>query len=142
MAEHQPTYDLMLLLSSAIEDSERASILSDVESAISAGAGEIQRRDDWGVRPLTFKINHQREADYHLLQFTGPTALLETLNHNLHIADGVLRFRIIKVTPGTPAAPDSPPPVIGAMPPQGPDGRTAAPVAAVASASAEDSDED
>ena len=144
MAEHEPTYDLTLLLSSTAPDEERASLLPDVESAIGTGGGEVHRRDDWGVRPLTFKINHQREADYHLLQFTGPTALLETLNHNLHIADGVLRFRIIKITPGTPAAPDSPPPVIGAMPPQGPDGRSAAPVAAVASASesVEDSDED
>ena len=49
------------------------------------------------------------------MQFNGPPALLETLSHNLHIADGVLRFRIIKVTPGTPAAPDSPPPVIAAV---------------------------
>ena len=140
MAERQPTYDLMLLLSSAVADEERASILSEVESAISAGGGEIARRDDWGPRPLTFKINHQREAEYHLLQFTGPTSLLETLNHNLHIADGVLRFRIIKLTPGTPSAPDSAPPVIGALAPQGPDGRPAAPVAAVASST--DSDED
>jgi small subunit ribosomal protein S6 len=115
MAEHTPTYDLMLLLSNAGEDEVRTAILNDVESAIAGGGGEILRRDDWGNRPLTFKINHQREADYHLVQFTGPPALLETLSHNLHIADGVLRFRIIKVTPGTPAAPDSPPPVIAAV---------------------------
>jgi small subunit ribosomal protein S6 len=141
MAERPPTYDLMLLLSNSVSDEERASILSEVESAISSGGGEIARRDDWGARPLTFKIDHQREADYHLLQFTGPTSLLETLNHNLHIADGVLRFRIIKVTPGTPAAPDSPPPVIGAMPAQGPDGRPAAPVAAAVAAVPDDDEE-
>ena len=115
MAEHTPTYDLMLLLSGGADDEARSAILGDVESAIAAGGGEILRRDDWGNRPLTFKINHQREADYHLVQFTGPPALLETLSHNLHIADGVLRFRIIKVTPGTPAAPDSAPPVIAAV---------------------------
>ena len=115
MAETTPTYDLTLLLSLSGEDEARSAILTDVETAITNGGGEILRRDDWGVRPLTFKINHQREADYHLLQFTGPTALLETLNHNLHIADGVLRFRIIKLTPGTPAAPESAPPVIAAV---------------------------
>ena len=115
MAEHTPTYDLMLLLSSGAEDEARTAILGDVESAISAAGGEVLRRDDWGNRPLTFRINHQREADYHLVQFTGPPALLETLSHNLHIADGVLRFRVIKVTPGTPAAPESPPPVIAAV---------------------------
>jgi small subunit ribosomal protein S6 len=115
MAEHTPTYDLILLLSSGAEDEAREAILTAVESSITQGSGEILRRDDWGNRPLTFKINHEREADYHLLQFTGPPALLETLSHNLHIADGVLRFRIIKVTPGTPDAPESPPPVIAAV---------------------------
>ena len=70
---------------------------------------------------MTFRINHQREAAYHMLQFTGPVALLESLSHSLRIADGVLRFRIIKVAPGTPPAPETPPPVIaGVAAPAGP----------------------
>ncbi len=125
MAEHTPAYDLVLVLSNTASDEERSSLLSDVESAIAGGEGEVTRRDDWGTRPLTFKINHERDADYHLLQFTGPPALLETLSHNLHIADRVLRFRIIKVKPGTPAAPSSPPPVVGAIAAAAPDGRSA-----------------
>jgi small subunit ribosomal protein S6 len=127
MAETIPTYDLMLLLSGTASDEDRSSILSEVENAVANGGGEVARRDDWGSRPLTFRINHQREADYHLLQFTGPPALLETLSHNLHIADNVLRFRIIKVTPGTPDAPSSPPPVIGAVAAPVPDSRPASP---------------
>ncbi len=87
-------------------------IVADVETAIGAAGGSVERKDDWGVRPLTFRINHETEADYHLLQFTGPTSLLESLSHSLRIADNVLRFRIIKDLPGTPAAPESPPPVI------------------------------
>jgi small subunit ribosomal protein S6 len=116
MPEQTPLYDLTLLLSTAAPEEDRAKILSDVESAISGGGGSIERRDDWGTRPLTYRINHQRDADYHLLQFTGPPPLLESLSHSLHITDNVLRFRIIKVTPGTPPAPDSPPPVVATAP--------------------------
>jgi small subunit ribosomal protein S6 len=112
MAKPPPLYDLTLLLSTTSEDEERARILSEVEAAISSGGGSIERNDDWGTRPMTYRINHQRDAEYHLLQFTGPPALLESLSHSLRIADGVLRFRIIKVIPGTPPAPDSAPPVI------------------------------
>jgi small subunit ribosomal protein S6 len=115
MAQFSNIYDLVLLLSSAVEDSERARILSEVESEISSASGSIERRDDWGNRPLTFRIDHQQEAHYHLFQFSGPKPLLETLSHNLRIADGVLRFRIIKVLTGTPPAPDSAPPVIAAV---------------------------
>jgi small subunit ribosomal protein S6 len=106
MAKAPPIYDLMLLLSTSVPDERRAKILTDVEQAISSGAGTIERNDDWGTRSLAYQIDHQADAEYHLLQFSGPAALLENLSHSLKIADGVLRFRIIKVLPGTPPAPD------------------------------------
>ncbi len=109
-------YDLMLLLSTSVPEERRAKILSDVETAISGGGGSIERNDNWGTRGLSYQIDHQTDAEYHLLQFNGPPSLLETLNHTLRITDGVLRSRIIKVLLGTPPAPDSPPPVIAATP--------------------------
>jgi small subunit ribosomal protein S6 len=112
MSQLPTIYDLMLLLSSTPEDEEREQILAEIESQISDAGGSVERRDDWGNRPLTFRIRHESEADYHLIQFSGPPSLLESLSHNLRINDGVLRFRIIKVLPGTPPPPDSPPPVI------------------------------
>jgi small subunit ribosomal protein S6 len=112
MAKAPPIYDLMLLLSTGAPDELRAKILSDVEQAISSGGGTIERNDDWGTRTLAYQIEHQTDAEYHLLQFSGPASLLEALSHSLKIADGVLRFRIIKVRRGTPPPPDSAPPVM------------------------------
>jgi small subunit ribosomal protein S6 len=114
MPEDKTIYDLILLLSTAAPEDERAKILSDVEAAIGGGGGSIERRDDWGTRRLTFRINHQADAEYHLLQFSGPPSLLESLSHSLRIDDRVLRFRIIKVLPGQPPPPDSAPPVLAA----------------------------
>ena len=114
MPSQATLYDLMLLLSTNAEEDVRAQVLTDVEAQIASGGGSIQRKDAWGTRPLAYEINHQQEAEYHLLQLIGPPALLDTLSHNLRIADEVLRFRIIEVLPGTPPAPDSPPPVITA----------------------------
>src|ERR1700745_1592315 len=106
MAKPAPLYDLVLLLSVESDDAARAKIVADVQSTIIGAGGTIERNDEWGRRALTFEIDHQGEADYRLIQFKGPTSLLESLSHNLGIADGVLRFRIIKVIPGTPDAPD------------------------------------
>jgi len=112
MLQQAPIYDLMLLLSTSAQEEQRAKILADVETAISAADGLIQRKSEWGQRPMTYQIKHQSDAYYHLLQFSGPPALLESLGHMLRITDGVLRFRIIKVLTGTPPAPESPPPVL------------------------------
>jgi small subunit ribosomal protein S6 len=105
MATEAPVYDLTLLLDSELEDDRRDTILANVEEAIDR-AGEIVSRHDWGVRATTYEVRKRADADYHLLQFRGPRELLEQLDHNLKITDGVLRFRIIKLRAGTPAPPD------------------------------------
>lgn len=106
MAQLPPIYDLMVLLSTAGEDERRARILADVEQTIADNGGSIELKQEWGVRRLAFEIAHTPDAEYHLLQFSGPPALVETLSYNLKITDGVLRHRIIKVTPGTPPPPE------------------------------------
>lgn len=106
MAQLPPIYDLMVLLATSAEEERRARILADVEQTIADNGGTVELTQDWGVRRLAFEIAHVPDAEYHLLQFSGPPALVETLSYNLKITDGVLRHRIIKVTPGTPPPPE------------------------------------
>jgi small subunit ribosomal protein S6 len=105
MAAPAPLYDLMLLLDTTVPDEQRKKVLSDVESMVSS-TGEIVGSHDWGTRALAFEIRHRTDAEYHLLQFHGPAELLANLQRTLRITDGVVRFRIIKLAPGTPAPPE------------------------------------
>ena len=105
MADIAPTYDLMLLLDPKVDDATGAKIREDVRAMISAN-GTLGETQEYGRRPLAFEIGHDKEADYDLFQFQGPRELLEQLQRTLKITDGVMRFRIIKLREGTPAAPD------------------------------------
>ncbi|MGI8559277.1 MAG: 30S ribosomal protein S6 [Solirubrobacteraceae bacterium] len=120
-----PTYDLTLLLDLAATDEVRAKIVADSKSAIESG-GELIGHHEWGQRTLSYEIDKREQAEYHLLQFHAPPELLKGLDHRLRIADEVVRHRIIKLAPGTPPPPDSPP-------------RAAAPVSAGDAAAAPDS---
>ena len=72
----------------------------------SARVPQFIGRHDWGSRQTAYEVRKKAEADYHLIQFRGENELLEQLDHNLKITDGVLRHRIIKLRPGTPDPPD------------------------------------
>jgi small subunit ribosomal protein S6 len=102
-----PTFDLVILLDPEAEEPTRTKIVADARAAIEA-SGEFLRHDEWGVRALTYPIDHKTNAEYHLLQFHATPELLENLNRTLRIADEVVRFRIIKLAPGTPDAPEVP----------------------------------
>jgi small subunit ribosomal protein S6 len=106
MAQEAPIYDLTLLLDPSAEDERREKILADVEGLIDRHGGTLRGRHDWGVRQSAYEVRKRAEADYHLVQFYSTNEVLEALDHTLKITDGVLRFRIIKLRPGTPEPPD------------------------------------
>jgi len=116
MASEAPVYDLVLLLDTTIEQERRDTILANLEDAIDRN-GEIVGRHDWGNRHTVYEVRKHSEAEYHLIQFRGASTLLEQLDHNLKITDGILRFRIIKLRPGTPAPPDLRPAAMAAAAP-------------------------
>jgi small subunit ribosomal protein S6 len=111
-------YDLMLLLDPNAPEGRDEQILGDVESAIGSG-GTLIGRHDWGLRRMSFEIDHRPEALYHLFQFEADNQLLERLDHMLKITDGVLRFRIIHLKPGTPPPPAPKPEAARAREPRG-----------------------
>ena len=105
MAAPEITYDLTVLLDSELPEDQRERILADVEAMI-AETGTIVSAHDWGRRKMAYEIRHKPDADYHLIQLQGPRELLDRLDRTLRITDGVIRYRIIKIRPGTPAPPD------------------------------------
>jgi small subunit ribosomal protein S6 len=106
VAKASPTYDLVLLLDPQAQESARAKIVDDARQAISR-QGELIRHDEWGERGMAYQIDHRASAEYHLLQFHSSTSeLIAGLDRTLRITDGILRYRINKLAPGTPDAPD------------------------------------
>jgi small subunit ribosomal protein S6 len=101
-------YDLILMLDPS-DDDARAKVLGDVETAIAQAGGSVANNQDWGQKVLAFQIRHKPEAHYHLIQFTAPPTLPETLHRSLAINDTVLRHRLIH-TPGDEPAAAPPPP--------------------------------
>src|SRR3954453_18753609 len=94
----------MLMLDPNAPEGRGEQILTGVREMIEA-SGTLIGEHDWGVRRMSFEIRHRPEAHYELYQFEGDKELLQRLEHTLKITDGVLRFRIIRLKPGSPPPP-------------------------------------
>jgi small subunit ribosomal protein S6 len=94
-------YELVLMLDPQLDAPARDSLAQEARGQIE-GSGSLKHENSWGLRKMAYEINHRTEADYRWMRFEAPSELLDALDHNLKIADGVLRFRIFKVDPGAP----------------------------------------
>jgi small subunit ribosomal protein S6 len=90
------------MLDPGLEDSRRDQIAADARRMIESG-GSLQQENAWGMRKLAYEIRQRTEADYRWFRFEAGRELLDQLDHNLKIADGVLRFRVFRVDPEAPA---------------------------------------
>ena len=121
------------------DEAGRVAQAQDVRGRIE-GKGTLKHENQWGLRKMAYELGNSNEADYRWFRFEAPTELLDELNHNLKIADGVLRFRIFKVDADAPVLV---PPVVAAPAPgasrdRGDRGPQGAPPAAVAAEPADE----
>jgi small subunit ribosomal protein S6 len=100
---------LILMLDPEAPDERRDEIASGVRTRIESNAS-LKHDQAWGMRKMAYEIRLRNEADYRFFRFEAESALLDDLDHNLKITDGVLRFRIFKVDPSAPVI-EPPPPV-------------------------------
>jgi small subunit ribosomal protein S6 len=119
LASPDAEYELVLMLDPEASDERRDQIAADARTRIEA-SGNLKSDTAWGMRKLAYEIRQRTEADYRFFRFEQGGTLLEDLNHNLRIADGVLRFRIFKVDPRSPVIiPPPPTPLASSAPPRG-----------------------
>jgi small subunit ribosomal protein S6 len=94
-------YELVLMVDPGLDEPTREKLVGDTRTQIE-GAGTLKHENKWGLRKMAYEIRRRTEADYRWFRFEAESPLLEQLDHNLKIADGVLRFRIFKVDPDAP----------------------------------------
>jgi small subunit ribosomal protein S6 len=94
-------YELILMLDPGLDAPARDAAANEAKAQIEA-SGTLKHENNWGLRKMAYEIAQRNEADYRWFRFEAPVDLLEQLDHNLKIADGVLRFRVFKVDADTP----------------------------------------
>ena len=101
-------YELVLMLDPETPDERRDEIAGNARQRIES-SGSLKAEKAWGLRKLAYEIQLRNEADYRFFRFETESPLLEELDHNLKITDGVLRFRIFRVDPESPVIEPPPP---------------------------------
>lgn len=88
-------YEIMLILPADADESVVSGALDRITRIVSDGGGTVGNVDRWGRRRLAFEIDRQNEGYYVVAQFTAEPTVITELERTLHLADEVLRFKVV-----------------------------------------------
>jgi small subunit ribosomal protein S6 len=99
-------YEIMLILPADAEEPAVAGAVDRIAKVLGEGGGQVVKTDRWGRRRFAHEIEKRTEGYYVVVQCTGDPAAIRELDRVLHLADEVIRFKVI-VLPAPTASPSS-----------------------------------
>jgi len=85
----------MFILPAEADESVVAGALERITKIVSEVGGQVGKVDRWGRRRLAFEIAKQNEGYYVVAEFTAEPGAIAGLERALHLADEVLRFKVV-----------------------------------------------
>lgn len=87
-------YEVLLILLPEAEESTVQGAIEKITRVLGEN-GEVGEIDRWGRRRLAHQISHQAEGYYVLVNFKADPDTITELDRVLHLADDVLRFKVV-----------------------------------------------
>jgi small subunit ribosomal protein S6 len=84
-------YETAILFDPELPEDQRKEFLGKLAGVIASFQGEVLNTDDWGNRKLAYLIRKRSSAFYTFLLYTGVRGVVEEVERNIKIFDGILR---------------------------------------------------
>jgi small subunit ribosomal protein S6 len=86
----------MFIVPPEADESVVGGIIDRITKIVSQAGGQVGKVDRWGRRRLAYEIARQNEGYYVVVAFTAEPSVIVELERSLHLADEVLRFKVVQ----------------------------------------------
>ena len=90
-------FEAVVLLSPEISSTIRNSCLDNLEKMINEKSGQIINKEDWGLRDLSYKIDHFSKAFYNFYQIEIEGDKIESIKKTLNQNENFIRHLFVIV---------------------------------------------
>lgn len=90
-------YEHVLLARQDISQQQVDALVEQYKGVLEANGGKVGKVENWGLRPLTYRIKKNRKAYYTLVNIDAPAAAVAEMERQMRINEDVLRFLTVRV---------------------------------------------
>lgn len=92
-----PLYENVFIARQDISGAQVDQLADTFTQLIAEQGGEIKKREYWGLRNLTYRMNKNRKGHYVLFNIEAPAAAVAELERTMRINEDVLRYLTLRV---------------------------------------------
>ena len=90
-------YELAVVLTTKIEDEERAASIEKIKEVIARFGGVVTNVDEWGKKRLAYEIQKAKEAFYYFIKFESENSdCSNEVEAHIRIMEPVVRYLCVK----------------------------------------------
>jgi small subunit ribosomal protein S6 len=101
---HVRPYEVMIILDAGLEEEAIRSAVDRATELIRSRGGTPGAIDRWGRRRFAYELKHKWEGYYVVLRAEAEPSVMAELDRSLHLADEVLRHKVIRLPDSVAAA--------------------------------------
>ncbi len=91
------TYEVVFVAAPTLTSEELDGFVAHVQGVVEGKNGKIAKIDNWGKRPLAYKIKKYRDAYYVVLTIEGDGAVIAELERRFRVTDYIMRFLSVRI---------------------------------------------
>ena len=92
-----PYYESVFIARQDISSAQVDTLAENFTNLIQEGGGQVTKKENWGLRNLTYRIKKNRKGHYVLLNIDGPSGAVLEMERNMRINEDVIRYLTVRV---------------------------------------------
>lgn len=90
-------YELTVVMSPQLNDKDLKAALVGVEAVVEQAKGKVVKKEEWGKKPLAYRIKKETEGVYWLFRVELPTDKAAVVDKELRLREDILRLLLVKL---------------------------------------------
>lgn len=91
-------YEMMTIIHPDLDTESLEKSVKKIEELIKNNSGKLDSVDHWGKKRFAYEINHLKDGNYSIFNFSGKPETITEVDRVLKISDDIIRFMIVRRT--------------------------------------------
>jgi small subunit ribosomal protein S6 len=91
------TYEVVFVAAPSVTNEELDAFINLMQTVVEGKNGKVVKVDNWGKKPLAYKIKKYRDGYYVVLTLEADGAVIAELERRFRVTDYIIRFLSVRI---------------------------------------------